>query len=695
MRKMATDLVFRPKGRSNESPGSILLRFSGAIYEQPTTVLQAQGIDVRDLADLVRQFWRGDTQVLAQIADLSEWNLLPAIQEKATGRSHRDWLSANAASVCPQCAADGLLPASHDVREIDTCTLHGLQLLTYCPHCEERISWSRPSLTHCKCHKALDKLIPASQSSSQFAQAIENFLQNNQESDITRLIFHRRLLMERYGLTAEIAAEATLELMKYNTDMLTRSMARFSLGHPKLNIRAVIAPLKPIFEALDIDSSEMISKILLKRTQVKAWSLPDTYYLTRKDLIFALQTTPKTTNEILSSHFKSYNNDLRRISLEAAETFFNHLETTNIAIVSNNYPTLQEIHAATKKPYSELVGAIIAGQYKPTSSMGEFGLASIRIDYELGTGRDIPEGFMTQREVECFTNLYGVAITAARESGLLKASTQPDRWNRYLFKKADIEHFIQNYITCGQLAKRLATSPKTLKKKLEYLGIVPVCGPDIDGTALYIFKSSVVAGLTKSQLRLAEEHYNGAGRKGPSERSLNTEFWMSASEVIEFLNVSGNQLTYMTRKTPLVEGKPEFAPATKRYFKRDSVIKTKSFIQTLVTIDALSESTHLGRKRVLRRLKSLIKDVVVVINNIDYVPFEEAERFKAHCRDYWCSQTASEYLDCSRFDINNWRRLGQLDPIPSTDPNYIGTPHLYLKEQIVEFRRNKYRHQEV
>lgn len=688
MSKHISQAIFRPKAFPGESPGSILLRFSGAVFEQPTAALNAYGLSDGELCQLMRKFWRGDTTILSQIADLSNWELEPYVREKSLSRCHRDWMSTRHVSVCPECAKEGYLPVTHDLKEVDTCAKHSLTLLTHCPHCTKPISWSRPSLTHCKCFKPLDSRIEASQNSLRFAKKIESLVQGRDEKAIDNLLLAKKVLSTRYQLSSDSAAEIALELHDGNTQSLSVFMGRFVQGHPPLSIRAVIAPISDLLSEFGISEDDFITRVAQKQPRLKARHLPHSFYLTRTELMYALQTTTRVTSDLWEKNLYPQQVDGKEVELASLLAFFGHFVSDREIQHQGNHRTLRELQAATNKPYSHFVSGIIDGNYKAVMAIQESGLPEVKIEFDLSTRDSTPTGYLTQRETEAYLHLYGVAVTSARQAGLLRAKAQPDRWNRYLYERSSVDHFMKNYVTCGQLAKQLSTSAKPLKRKLECLGINPVSGPDIDGTTLYIFATKSIKGLTKAQLAIAEREYKGAGRKGPNERRLDRRRWMTAEEVTSLLQVSSQRLKYLTRVTPLVEGVPETPSSNStRYFKRDSVKRAKAFIDSLVPIDELASSTNLSRHKLLRRIRLLIRDAVITINKTSFVTPDDAQRFVSHSRDYWCADTAAKFLRCKRFDINNWRKIGLLNAIPPTDKNFVGTPHLYLRTEIEKFRR--------
>lgn len=60
---------------------------------------------------------------------------------------------------------------------------------------------------------------------------------------------------------------------------------------------------------------------------------------------------------------------------------------------------------------------------------------------------------------------------------------------------SEIERFARDYVTGAQLARDLKTSPRRLAARLAVSGVLPIVGPEIDGSRQNIFSRADVAGL--------------------------------------------------------------------------------------------------------------------------------------------------------------------------------------------------------
>ena len=52
----------------------------------------------------------------------------------------------------------------------------------------------------------------------------------------------------------------------------------------------------------------------------------------------------------------------------------------------------------------------------------------------------------------------------------------------------EVERFARDYVTGAQLARDLETSPRSLAARLAASGVLPVVGPEVDGSRQNIFR---------------------------------------------------------------------------------------------------------------------------------------------------------------------------------------------------------------
>jgi hypothetical protein len=58
---------------------------------------------------------------------------------------------ANSLRYCPQCIDAAQSPIFHDLADLEVCLLHGLKLISTCPHCHMKQFWHNAQLLNCQC----------------------------------------------------------------------------------------------------------------------------------------------------------------------------------------------------------------------------------------------------------------------------------------------------------------------------------------------------------------------------------------------------------------------------------------------------------------------------------------------------------------------------------------------------------------
>lgn len=675
-----------PRARPGESPGSILLRYSGAHFEQPIHILKLYGFPARDLASLLSKCYRGDTEILDNVADLSNWHQSAFLVSLAVSRNNRNWFNSRSAKVCPICAEEGYLPAIHDLLCVNTCTRHKLQLLTRCQTCSQRITWSRPNLNHCKCFEALTERKPASTEDIEYCEAIEELVSEQDSNGLSRLTRLTSLLEDRYGLNH--AKTVALALIKKESKPLSLALAGFQRYHSALPHAVILAPLVKMLGNMGYVPADIMREIVHSHKSVTPRPLPEGFALTNYEMRFALGCTPKSMEALREQYFSSKAIDRGKFqfALSEIEAVFGVLTQSSAVSTDEPSTSLRELHARTGRPIADWVDDILNGKYNVTSGLKDLnGLSDICINHCPARDESVPSSTMTHKQATSYCGLYGAALTSAREAKLISALPQRQQFNRYLYRCADLDVFRKKYVTAGMLSKGLKTSEKVLKAKLKYVGILPVSGPQTDGTTIYFFATEDVKDVSISQLQVITQNYSDTGRKsGPKSDASATA--VIASYVEKALGFPQQQLKYLTRITPLVEVEPDDnGVATQRHFDKSSVLKAKLYIDRLIPISTLSEKSGLSRLKLIRRVNLLLKDAIITLHDHQFLEPENADHVLRHCATYWCAEAAAAYLQCSRHNIHNWRKHGHLNALPASDTDAVQNLLLFHRSDVEMF----------
>ncbi len=682
MMSTSVPLFIYPKMGRDESPGSVLLRLSGAHFERPSTYLGALTQKQYVLANLIREFAQGKARTLDDYIDRSAWqppSLYLALHKQ---RKHHKWYNFKRAKVCPDCADEGKLPLYHDLRGVDACAKHGWRLIKVCSSCNDPLTWNRPHLQSCTCLAQLSTREAATAGEVQAARLIKRWLYTD---DLERLETYnelRHILKKRFNLWPAAQTQA-LAFVQGDPMPLARSLEPFVLHPDYHSARAVAAP----FITLPASSykgalNTLISHLVACRPNSP--SLPSDFYLTRRELAFTLSITRLVDSvakgQLAEHRFSTqgrYGIRCGGVEMLLKALYVPHTQQQGTTI--RRLITLHRLSAA------DWLDKILAGETRAVAP-GET-LLDIQLDEPDTVESSVPDGYMTLPQAAAYLEMYPEAVRKMMLSGLIEAELQLNHNRRYILAKATLDQFLATYITGGQLAAQLEVEPRRFSERLIAAGATPVAGPSVDKCNIFVFRRTEVDNPRLINRALALVSYSNSGRRPDSAPTIDTAIWAGATEAAAYLNTSVQQLTYLESVSPLTEAYPAFSRSgSGRYYRWESVRAAKTFLDTLVDIDHLAKRTRLARPKLLRRIGRLFKNPLIKLNNTTYISSADANKVELHCKRYWCADVAADYLDCRRHDINNWRRLGHLSALEQNHPGFIEGLHLYESRLIKQFQ---------
>lgn len=679
----SNSLFAHPTMARDESPGSVLLRLSGAHFERPSAYLNVLTHKKYVLANLIREFAQGNARALDDYIDRSGWQPPALYQRLQKQRKHEKWYNFQRAKVCPDCAEEGKLPLYHDLLGVDACAKHGWQLIKVCSSCDNALTWNRPHLQFCTCHAPLNARKRATTSEVKAAQLIKRWLYNG---DLERLETYnelRRILKKRFDLWPAGQAPA-LAFVQGDPLPLARALAPFVLHPDHYAARAVVAP----FTTLSASRYKGAIRPLvahLASCSAHNPSLPSDFYLTRQELAFTLAATrvadPVAHGQLADHRFPIQG---RRYGIQRAgvETLLNVLHVPHS---EHQGTTIRELVTLHRMSASDWLNRLLAGETRAVAP-GET-LLDIRLDEPDTLESSLPDGYVTLPQAAAYLGVYPEAVRKMMQSGLLDAELQLNHNRRYIFPKTTLDHFLATYITGGQLAAQLEVEPRRLSERLIAAGAAPVAGPSVDKCNIYVFHRAEVEDTYLTSRALTLVSYSNAGRRPDGTPKIDTAVWAGATEAAAYLNTSVQQLGYLESVSPLTEACPPFQTSGGgRYYRWETVRAAKTFMDTLVDIDQLVKRTGLNRPKLLRRIGRLFKNPLIKLNDTTYVSSADANKVEFHCKRYWCADVAAAYIGCRRHNINNWRNLGYLDALDRDNPGFIEGIHLYESRLIKKFR---------
>ena len=119
-----------------------------------------------------------------------------------------------------------------------------------------------------------------------------------------------------------------------------------------------------------------------------------------------------------------------------------------------------------------------------------------------------------------------------RNKGILKLeANRAGLWRGSLITRAAIKKFKSNYVSAGELARKLDTSPNRVLSLLASRNVTPVMGPSLDGCYQYLFRRSDIDGLGVDLVHLSTEARIRAMARDPRIR-------LTVDQIAHILQVS-------------------------------------------------------------------------------------------------------------------------------------------------------------
>jgi hypothetical protein len=685
-------LFFRPSLYRSESFGSGLLRLSGSHCERPSVYLGTALQKTYDTAKAVRAFSHRCPDSIKPLIDTERWNPPDLYKELVSGKSHKEWFNFNHAKVCPACAEEGHLPLYHDLESVSACAKHGLSLVSACPTCEQPVTWNRRGLAKCNCYASLDVRVAAEYGAVKEARLIKKLLHADDRESLETYINLKRRLSKRYEMWP-CAREALMSFMQGNINPLSTHLRTALPNSSILSIRALAAPLSAKAVGVYKERCKSLEKHM-SASNSPTGALPTNFFLTRSELIYALRTTWKVVDGITKENpevFRIPSKERYGVNKDGLNTL---LRALGAEPAQKPGQSIRELVTLTKVPAAIWVQSLINGEYVVTAS-GE-GLLDISLSASVSANDSIPEGYVTMPQATQYLELYPEAVRKMIKSGLLEAELQLNHNRRYIFPLTGLETFRNKYVTGPQLAVHYNQEPRRFAERLISAGVSPVAGPSIDGCNIYVFHKEELEDENLIRYALSLESYSKSGRRAAGTPTLDTTVWATAKEAADYLNVSLQKLSYLEGLTPLTKATPLFVPIKNtRYYRWDCVRATKDVIDTLVPAKKLASSIGVTEQKLLRRAGRMFKSPSINLDGTTYLSAAIANKVKYHFKRYWCADIACKFLGCKRFDINNWRRLGNLDAIDKDHPGFIEGIHLYDNKVIRHFIKPALRHSQA
>jgi len=225
--------------------------------------------------------------------------------------------------------------------------------------------------------------------------------------------------------------------------------------------------------------------------------------------------------------------------------------------------------------FTQLLQLILDKQIVPCGVRTSAGMSLSRLQFDKQAVRAYVRCQMQLRKQdalflkEAATELGIVEDTAyfLRDKGLLKLETnRAGVWRGSLITRAAIKEFKSNYVSAGELARKLDTSPNRVRSLLASRDVTPVMGPSLDGCYQYLFQRSDIDGLGIDLVQLSTEERIRAIARDPRIR-------LTLDQIADILKVSVRRVNRLIESGLLLPVRPRVRTGDGNVFNGYAVLR--------------------------------------------------------------------------------------------------------------------------
>jgi hypothetical protein len=170
---------------------------------------------------------------------------------------------------------------------------------------------------------------------------------------------------------------------------------------------------------------------------------------------------------------------------------------------------------------------------------------------------------------EAVTELGIVEDTASflKDKGILKVETNPPGlWRGSIITRAAIEEFKSNYVSAGELARELNTSPNRILELLGSRKVYPIMGPSLDGCYQYLFLRSDIESIGVDLKQLSIEERTGSITRDPRIR-------LTVDQIANILQINVERVNHLIESGLLLPLKPRLRSCDSNVFNGYAVLR--------------------------------------------------------------------------------------------------------------------------
>jgi hypothetical protein len=511
-------LIASPKFLPDESPTSVLLR-AADLNGWPT--VQSMLIICRPLAPALDTALRSRERYVQYATRLGidvpeKFGPYPSMRvygergvELPSGAGLPEWsFRPGGSALCPICLSEDEHPYLRCLWQIKicrTCPDHGCLLVESCEKCNEPLTWNRPAPHRCRCGFDLRDATRVC-GDHDIARAIRDLISAGAHDRLNVFVRSYCVYVDALGIVGDSVAQDCLLRELYEGGDAIAAMLRakitstVSAEHPRLALLPVLKAthLKELAQSLLHELSDLVipeqsenppvGEIKLSDAAIALGiSDPQMLILLCKERALEIAQFKLTPRGIMSG---------AAISRASCDALLRKLWRRPSDVLR---PT------QTRAPTALLIDFILNLLRHPTDNAGydlEKGLSSLRM---LATEKPLDsnetlgvrlEEFATYEKAAALLGVGKYLIPSLVKLGRLSGAVDPTFPVRKIVSRKSIAAFNKNYICSVKLARELGMkSTGYFVTKLKAAGILPVGGPDIDGSMVCILRRADLSSM--------------------------------------------------------------------------------------------------------------------------------------------------------------------------------------------------------
>lgn len=548
-------LIAKPKFLSDESAASVLLR---AAYLNGWPTVGAMLVLCRPLAPQLNKALRDRDRYLRYASTLgidvpSQYGPYRVFYRGGPcfELSNEKWLDhqsfrLDGAALCPDCLSQDQYPylrRTWQIRIFLACPDHGCLLVEQCDHCNLPLDWNRPAPHLCKCGFDL-RGSRRKRGDIELAREVSELILSHDQKRLTGFSQSFCAHVETLGIASDTVSQSRLlgELWvngSYPCQMLRDDVVgKIDCEHPRLRLLPLLRRRE------DVVVRTLLAELEDERISMVPIVPPDGL-ISAKDAGLVLGIMAQDVMiELGETGALSVANYARGSRGGLVNVFFTRASCDALLRRLWRQPSIAVCSAKARSPTFPVFDFIQHSLRHPEEVAGydlHVGLSTLRMFDSArpvlkNNSRNLTKTFVTQEEASTLLGVKKNVIASLTKRGWLTSIPDDSFPLRKLVSSQSIAKFDTSHICAVRLAKELGLKPGSFfLHRLRAAGLLPVAGPGIDGTVVFIMRRS---DLCRADMFDVMHAYDGVTRHSDNECVITPERTISDENAISMVDVS-------------------------------------------------------------------------------------------------------------------------------------------------------------